>query len=39
MTDKKKPKRDNTPKLGPEDFYVPPGMDVLTVWSRTSGLG
>lgn len=27
MTDK--PKRDNTPKVGPEDFYVPPGMDVL----------
>jgi hypothetical protein len=29
MSDKPKPKRDNTPKLGPEDFYVPPGMDVL----------
>ena len=27
MPDKKK--SDNAPKLGPEDFYVPPGMDVL----------
>ena len=26
MTDKKKPK---ATEVGPEDFYVPPGMDVL----------
>jgi hypothetical protein len=35
-----KPKRDNTPKITEEDFYVPPGMDVLNrlIEDTTKGL-